>query len=79
MTDTGVDQHHWLFQELALGAAELHLDGFGAVWGAAAPVAAEATVAGSVRLHTRAVLVLVANGSHRLLRSDTFLPFLRET
>lgn len=61
-----------------MGAVELHVDGFGAVWGAAAPVAAEAAVAGSVRLHTRAVLVLVANSAHRLLRSDTSLPFLRE-
>lgn len=78
MTDTGVDQHHWLFQDFALGTKELNLDGFGVVWGAAAPVAAEAAVTGSVRLHARAVLVLVANGSHRLLRSVTFLPFLRE-
>lgn len=76
MTDTGVDQHHWLFEDLALGAAELHVGGFGAVRGAAAPVAAEPAVAGSVRLHTRAVLVLVANSSHRLPRSDTSLPFL---
>lgn len=79
MTDTGVDEHHWLFQGFSLGAAELDLYGFGAVWGAAAPVAAEAAVPRSVHLHARAVLVLVANGSHRLLRPDTLLPFLGET
>lgn len=78
MTDTGVDQHHWLFEGFSLGAVELHLHGFGAVRGAAAPVAAEAAVAGPVRLHTRAVLVLVANSSRRLLRSDAPLPFLGE-
>lgn len=79
MTDTGVDQHHWLFEDLALGAAELDVGGLGAVWGAAAAVAAEPAVPGSVRLHARAVLVLIANSSHRLPRSDTSLPFLRET
>lgn len=78
MTDTGVDEHHWLFEEGALGAAEVDVDGFGAVRGAAAPVAAEPAEARPVRLHARAVPVLVANGSRRLLRPHTPLPFLGE-
>lgn len=78
MTDTGVDQHHWLFQDFALGTVELNLNRFGVVWGTASPIIAEATVPRLVCLHTSAVPVFKANGFQGLLCSDTFLPLLRE-
>lgn len=76
MTDTGIDQHHWLFQEFALRTAELNLNRFGVVWGTASPIIAEATVTRFVSLHTGAVLVFKTNSFHGLLCSDTFFSFL---
>lgn len=78
MTDTGIDQHHWLFQEFALRTAELNLNRFGVVWGTASPIIAEATVMRFVSLHTGAVLVFKTNSFHGFLCSDTFFSFLRE-
>lgn len=61
MTDTGGDQHHWLFEDFALGTLELYLDCFGVVWSATSSISAEPTVAGFICLYTSAVPVLEVN------------------
>lgn len=62
MTGAGPDDHHWFLDDLPWGALELHLDGFGVVWGAASAIAADPAVPGLVGLQARAVLELQVDG-----------------
>ena len=48
VTGAGPDDHHWFLEDLPWGALELHLDGFGIVWGTASAIAADTAEPGLV-------------------------------
>lgn len=54
MTGTGLDEHHVLLHDLAIGAFELHWQGRGSVRGAAAAICAHPAELSPVGLHTGA-------------------------
>lgn len=62
VTGAGPDDHHWFLEGLAWGALELHLDGFGVVWGTAPAIAADTAEPGLVGVQARAVLKLQVDG-----------------
>lgn len=59
---TGQDRHDGLPGGFTVGTLEVHHDGLGSVWGAAAAVCAGATVARLVGLDAGAVLVGEVDG-----------------
>lgn len=62
MARAGLDEHHFPFHNLPIGALELHGEGGCSVGGAAAPVSADATELSSVGLHAGAAGQLKLDG-----------------
>lgn len=78
MTDTCVNEHHWLLHYSGIRTAELHLGGLGAVGGAATPVSAFAAELGFVAVHTDAVFIFKMDGFLGFLHSYASFPFLKK-
>lgn len=72
----GLDKHHLLLHDLAIGALELHGQGGGSVRGAAATIRAHAAELGTVRLGSGAARNLKLHGFGDTWRADALLPFL---
>lgn len=76
MAGTGLDEHHLLLHELAVGALEFHGQGGCSVGGAAAAVGADTTELGTVGLHTRATRQLKLDWLGDLGCTDALFAFL---
>lgn len=71
----GLDEHHLLLHDLAVGALELHGQGGGSVRGAAATVRANAAELGPVRFGSGAARNLKLHGFGDTWCADALLPF----
>lgn len=73
---TGFDEHHVLLHDLSIGTFELHGQGGGPVWGAAAAVQADAAELWPVRLGGGAARDLKFHGFGDSGSADALFPFL---
>lgn len=78
MAGTGLDEHHVLFHDLAIGALELHRQCGGSVRCAAAAVGAHPTELSPVGLHTGAARKLKLDRLGNFRRPDALFALLRE-
>lgn len=73
---TGLDEHHPLLHDLAVGTLEFHRESGCSVGGAATPIGADATELGSVCLHTGTARQLKLDRLGDLGSTDTLFAFL---
>lgn len=78
MARAGLDEHHLLLHDLAVGALELHGQGGGSVGGAAATVGAHSAELGAVGLGGGAARDLKLHGLGHSWCADAFLSLLSE-
>lgn len=76
MAGTGLDEHHFPFHDLSIGALELHGEGGCSVGCAAAPVSADTTELSSVRLHAGAARQLKLDGLGDFWGANALFAFL---
>ncbi len=74
----GLDEHHVLLHDLSVGAFELHGQGGGSVWGAAATIQADAAELWPVGLGGGAAGDLKLHGLGDSGSTDALFPFLWE-
>ena len=76
MAGAGLDEHHFPFHNLSIGALKLHGEGGCSVGCAAAPVSADTTELSSVRLHAGAARQLKLDGLGDFWGANALFAFL---